>query len=121
MSNLRIRLPYGRVLTLTDILRFVFNLNDTDLSIMSMILEEGKATAEELTRRLKYNRSSVNRSLLKLLHLGLIDRETVHVEGKIGRPMYTYKARKAEEVREVLRSRVKICAEAALKLIDEIL
>jgi len=120
MSHIKVRLPHGRELTITDVLRFCFEMNDTDLSVMMYLLEHGPKTVEELAEGLKINRSSVNRSLLKLLKTGLIDRERIRREGCVGRPKYLYKCRSYEHVKNVLSTRFKICANAATKLIEEL-
>lgn len=120
MSTTKVRLPHGKEITISDVLKFCFEMNDTDLSIMLYLLEHGPKTVEELAKSLHINRSSVNRSLLKLLKTGLVERERIKREGRVGRPKYLYKCKSYEYIKEVLSSKFKICVNAATRLIEEL-
>jgi predicted transcriptional regulator len=61
--------------TCSDLLRCLFNLNDTDLQVFNAIPEQGGTTIEKITSLVKKDRSTVHRSLEKLIACALCFKE----------------------------------------------
>ena len=59
-----------------DIIRCVFDFNDLDLNVYKKLKEEGESRADDLSQKLKKERSTVYRSLQKLTSCGLCIKKT---------------------------------------------
>ncbi|MEM0373000.1 MAG: HTH-type transcriptional regulator Lrs14 [Sulfolobaceae archaeon] len=116
-SGVRIKLPSGKDAGLVDILSFCYGLSETDVQVL-MALTKGEAKGtEDLENDLRLSKASINRSLNKLVELGLVTR--IKESGnKAGRPRYLYKAKDYKELKEKLLGDIKSCAEEMAKLIE---
>ena len=109
----RFVLPTGKELTLLDVLRFCYGLSGTEINILMTLLKSSpnRKLAEDLEQELQVSKAIVNRSLNKLLSLGLINR-TKEVGNRTGRPRYLYfipdpaefKAKVAKEIEDCVNN-----------------
>ncbi|UCC93471.1 MAG: HTH domain-containing protein [Thermoplasmata archaeon] len=88
-----------------DLLRCMYNLSDMDMEALRLLLDEGPFKAEDLADRLGRDRSTVYRSLQKLVSCQVISKETRSL--KRGGYYHVY----AAVPREVLRERLEHCIE----------
>jgi predicted transcriptional regulator len=105
----RFVLPTGKELTLFDVLRFCYDLSETEINILIVLLKSSPnpKLAENLEQELQVSKAMASRSLNKLLSLGLINR-TKEVGNRTGRPRYLYfipdpvefKAKLAKEIED---------------------
>ena len=89
----------------TDLLRCMYNLSDMDMEVLRLLLAEGPFRAEDLAERLGKDRSTVYRSLQKLVSCQVISKETKSLER--GGYYHVY----ATVPRDVLRERLEHCVE----------
>ena len=89
----------------TDLLRCMYNLSDMDMEVLRLLLAEGPFRAEDLAERLGKDRSTVYRSLQKLVSCQVISKETKSLER--GGYYHVY----ATVPRDVLRERLEHCIE----------
>jgi len=116
-SGVRIKLPSGKDAGLVDILSFCYGLSETDVQVL-MALTRGEAKGtEDLENDLRLSKASINRSLNKLVELGLVTR-IKEAGNKAGRPRYLYKAKDYKEIKEKLLSDIRNCAEEMARLIE---
>lgn len=118
ISGNRIKLPSGKDAGLVDILSFCYGLSETDVQVlMALAKSEAKGT-EDLEADLKLSKASINRSLNKLLEMGLVMR-IKEPGNKAGRPRYLYKSRDYNELKQKILSDIKDCAEKMAQLVDQ--
>jgi predicted transcriptional regulator len=116
-SGARIKLPSGKDAGLVDILAFCYGLSETDVQVL-MALTKGEAKGtEELESDLKLSKASINRSLNKLLEMGLVMR-IKEPGNKAGRPRYLYKAKDYQELKDKILADIKHCADERAKLVE---
>ncbi len=114
----RIKLTSGKELTLVNILSFCYDFSETDVNILLTLTRSEPKGTEELEQELNLSKASINRSLNKLLELGMVMR--VKESGnKAGRPRYLYKAISMEELRNKILNEIKECISSLIKVVDE--
>ncbi len=91
--------------TCTDLLRCMYNLSDMDMEALKLMLSEGPFKADDLADRLGRDRSTVYRSLQKLVSCQVVTKETRNLER--GGYYHVY----AAVPRDVLRERLEHCVE----------
>ena len=103
-------LPSGKELMLLDVLRFCYGLSETDVQVLMTLLESSPnhKLSEDLEQELQLSKASVNRSLNKLLSLGLINR-TKEVGKRTGRPRYLYFIPDPEEFKAKVAKKIEDC------------
>ena len=87
----------------TDLLRCMYNLSDMDMEALRLLLAEGPFKAEDLAERLGRDRSTVNRSLQKMVSCQVISQETRSLER--GGDFHVY----AAVPKDVLKERLEHC------------
>jgi predicted transcriptional regulator len=87
----------------TDLLRCMYNLSDMDMEALRLLLAGGPFKAEDLAERLGRDRSTVYRSLQKMVSCQVISKETRSLER--GGYYHVY----AAVPREVLKERLEHC------------
>jgi len=102
-------LPSGKELTLFDVLHFCYGLSGTEINILMALFKSSPnpKLAEDIEQELQVSKAMVNKSLNKLLSLGLIKR-TKEAGNRTGRPRYFYfipdpvefKAKLAKEIED---------------------
>ncbi len=122
MDEFRLRLPSGRESTLADVMRFCYDLSDTDTQILVEILKGGSEgyTVEELAERLRLSKATANRSLNKIAELGFVSRKREKREG-VGRPRYRYYVDDPARVISKIKEDLKNCCEEYMKRFDQFL
>ncbi|AHC50622.1 TrmB family transcriptional regulator [Sulfolobus acidocaldarius SUSAZ] len=118
ISGARMKFPSGKDATLIDVLSFCYGLSETDVQVLVALAKSGAKGTEELESDLKLSKASINRSLNKLLEMGLAMRIKESVN-KAGRPRYLYKARDYNELRSKMLSDLKDCADKMAKLVEQ--
>ncbi len=88
-----------------DLLRSIYNLTDLDMEVLRLLLGEGPARAEDLAVQLGRDRSTVYRSLQKLVSGQVVSKETKSLERGGYYHVYT------SVPREVLNERLSHCIE----------
>ncbi len=91
--------------TCTDLLRCMYNLSDMDMEALKLMLSEGPFKADDLADRLGRDRSTVYRSLQKLVSCQVVTKETRSLDR--GGYYHVY----AAVPRKVLRDRLEHCVE----------
>lgn len=89
--------------TCTDLLRCMYNLSDMDLEALRLLMSEGPFKAEDLAERLGRDRSTIYRSLQKMVSCQVISKETRSLER--GGYYHVY----AAVPRDVLKDRLDHC------------
>jgi predicted transcriptional regulator len=74
LSQISTKLDYEEF-TCFDFVKCIFNLNDTDVQVLQNIPEHKGKTIIELTKTLKKDRSTIHRSLEKLIACNLCHKE----------------------------------------------
>jgi len=115
-----IKLPSGKELTLYDLVKFCYDLSETDLEILFRLMDSKKKTIEELSEELKLSKATVSRSLSKLLGLGFVTRARESASHNVGRPKYTYYST-IEIVENRMKKDVERCSEVVRDFITKVL
>lgn len=89
----------------TDLLRCMYNLSELDMETLRNLLHDGPSTAEDLADKLGRDRSTVYRSLQKLVSCQVVTKETRSLER--GGHYHVY----ASVPRDMLRERLEHCIE----------
>ncbi|QIW24847.1 MarR family transcriptional regulator [Sulfolobus sp. S-194] len=118
ISGTRIKLPSGKDAGLVDILSFCYGLSETDVQVLIALAKSEARGTEDLESDLKLSKASINRSLNKLLEMGLVMR-IKEPGNKAGRPRYLYKTRDYNELKQKILSDIKDCAEKMAQLVDQ--
>ena len=107
----RFVLPAGKELTLFDVLRFCYGLSGNEINILMTLIKSSPnpKLSDDLEQELQASKAIVNRSLNKLLSLGLINR-TKEVGNRTGRPRYLYFIPDPEEFRAKVAKEIEDCA-----------
>lgn len=90
----------------TDLLRCMYNLSDLDMDVLRLLLDEGPAGSEDLADRLGRDRSTVYRSLQKMVSCQVVNKEARNLDR--GGYYHVY----AAVPRELLKERLTHCIEA---------
>ena len=117
-SGARIKLPSGKDAGLVDILSFCYGLSETDVQVLIALAKSGAKGTEDLEADLKLSKASINRSLNKLLEMGLVMR-IKEPGNKAGRPRYLYKAKDYNELKQKILNDIKDCANKMSQLVDQ--
>lgn len=91
--------------TCTDLLRCMYNLSDMDMETLTLLLTDGPFKADDLADRLGRDRSTVYRSLQKLVSCQVVTKETRSLDR--GGYFHVY----AAVPKDVLRERLEHCVE----------
>jgi len=118
ISGTRIKLPSGKDAGLVDILSFCYGLSETDVQVLIALAKSEAKGTEDLEADLKLSKASINRSLNKLLEMGLVMR-IKEPGNKAGRPRYLYKTRDYNELKQKVLQDIKDCAEKMAQLVDQ--
>jgi len=102
-------LPSGKELNPTDVLRFCYDLNETDVQILETLLKLGSKTVNELGEILRMSKGTINRSVNKLVKIGLIAR-IKETRNNVGRPRYVYNVPKFDEFKGRIAKEIEECA-----------
>ena len=119
VDEFRLRLPSGRESSLTDVMRFCYDLSDTDTQILVEVIKGGVEgfTVEEVAERLKLSKATANRSLNKLVELGFILRRREKRQG-VGRPRYKYYVDDPRKVVEKIKQDLRDCSAMYIERLD---
>ena len=109
-------LPSGKELTLLDVLSFCYGLSETDVQVLMALLKSSPKTADDLEQELQLSKASVNRSLNKLLGLGLVKR-VKETGNKAGRPRHIYFVPNFGELKGKLVKEIEDCTNGIKNLI----
>ena len=104
----KFKLPSGKELKPLDVLRFCYDLSETDAQILEVLLKLGPKPADELGQMLKVSKGTINRSVNKLAKIGLIMR-IKETGNKIGRPRYVYSAPNFDELKGRIAKEIEEC------------
>lgn len=118
ISGTRIKLPSGKDAGLVDILSFCYGLSETDVQVLIALAKSEAKGTEDLETDLKLSKASINRSLNKLLEMGLVMR-IKEPGNKAGRPRYLYKTKDYNELKQKILQDIKDCAEKMAQLVDQ--
>lgn len=118
VSGPRVKLPSGKDAGLVDILSFCYGLSETDVQVLMALAKADAKGTEELERDLKLSKASINRSLNKLLEMGLVMR-IKEPGNKAGRPRYLYKTKGYNELKQKILEDLRNCADNMAKIIEE--
>jgi predicted transcriptional regulator len=102
------KLPSGKEVKPLDVLRFCYDLSETDVQILELLLKLGPKPADELGQELKVSKGTINRSVNKLAKIGLIMR-IKETGNKIGRPRYVYSAPNFDELKGRITKEIEEC------------
>lgn len=105
------KLPSGKELAFIDIVKFCYDLSETDIELLFKLVNEGDKTIDEISSELGLSKATVSRSLNRLLGLGFIERNRVPSGVGIGRPKYVYRADR-KKIEEKLRRDIDYCVAA---------
>jgi len=83
--------------TCSDIIQCLYNLNEFEVELYWILHEEGEKRADDLADRLKKDRSTVYRSLQKLVSCGMCFRESRTIER--GGHYHVYSAIPSEDIK----------------------
>jgi predicted transcriptional regulator len=110
-------LPSGKELTLHDVLHFCYGLSETEVEILMTLIRSSPKLAYDLEQELQLSKAIVNRSLNKLLSMGLVKR-TKDTEKKRSRPKYVYYIPSFEELKDKLVKEIEDCTNSIRNLIS---
>ena len=116
----RISLPSGREVSITEGLRFCYDLSETDTQILIELLRGGEYSVNELAEKLGLSKATVNRSLNKLVELGFVSRKREKKEG-VGRPKFKYYVEDPRKLIERLKQDFEACAAEFKKKVEMLL
>ncbi len=112
------KLPSGREPSIYDLVKFCYDLSETDLEVLFKIVRKGEASIEELSDELGVSNATISRSLGKLIGMGFAKRRRSRTESGIGRPRYVYTADK-EEIEKKLKTDIEFCSDVIKKVVTE--
>jgi len=116
----RIRLPSGKEIDLMDVLKFCYDLSETDTQILLKLVKGNEYDVDELAKEMGLSKATVNRSLNKLVELGFIFRRRERRQS-VGRPRYKYYVENPQNLIEKLRSDMEKCAEVMKQHISRLI
>ncbi|HIP65604.1 MAG TPA: MarR family transcriptional regulator [Pyrodictium sp.] len=116
----RIRLPSGKEIGLVDVLKFCYDLSETDTQILLKLVKGNEYDVDELAKELGLSKATVNRSLNKLVELGFIFRRRERRQ-TVGRPKYKYYVENPQNLIEKLKSDMEKCAEVMKQHISRLI
>ena len=104
----KFKLPSGKELKPLDVFRFCYDLSETDAQILEVLLKLGPKPADELGQMLKVSKGTINRSVNKLMKIGLVVR-IKETGNKIGRPRYVYSVPNFDELKGRIAKEIEEC------------
>ena len=116
----RVKLPSGKEATPLDALKFCYNLSETDLEVLTLLMDGNKLDVDTIASKLGLSKATVNRALNKLVSLGFVERER-HKRSGAGRPKYIYYVKRPEEILDKIRRDFDLCAEFFRASIEKML
>ncbi len=88
-----------RLITVEDILKCSFGLNKTELAVMKHLLEEKEEfTIEDIQKRIKKDRTTIQRAVKDLFEKNLIKRRQINLEN--GGYQFVYSPKAKNELKE---------------------
>ncbi|ARM76759.1 HTH-type transcriptional regulator Lrs14 [Acidianus manzaensis] len=108
VKKLKIKLPSGKEISFCNVLEFCYGINDTEYSILQMLIQLKESNEDEISSKLKLSRSTVNRSLNKLVEVGFVKR--IKDNKSIGRPKYIYVVQELNSINEKILKDLSECA-----------
>jgi predicted transcriptional regulator len=103
-----LKLPSGRQVSIYDLVKFCYDLSETDIELLFKLLAKKQATIEELSTEMGVSNATVSRSLTRLIGLGFVRRMRTKSESGIGRPKYVYTTDK-KLIENKLKSDIELC------------
>jgi len=85
-----------------DVIKCIFDFNDLDLNVYKILKEDGELKAQDLSYKLKKERSTVYRSLQKLTKCGICIKKTNNIN--TGGHYHTYKCIDSKSVKLKIES-----------------
>ena len=116
----RVKLPSGKEIDLVDVLRFCYDLSETDTQILFKLVRGDEYDVDELAKELGLSKATVNRSLNKLVELGFAFRRRERRQS-VGRPKYKYYVKDSQNLIEKLKSDMERCAEVMKQHISRLI
>ena len=116
----RVKLPSGREVTPLDALKFCYNLSETDLEVLVLLMQGEKLDVETIASKLGLSKATVNRALNKLVALGFVERERFR-RSSAGRPRYLYYVPDVNKVLDKIAKDFATCAELFQKNVAALL
>lgn len=116
----RIKLPSGKEIDLVDVLKFCYDLSETDTQILLKLVKGDEYDVDKLARELGLSKATVNRSLNKLVELGFVLRRRERRQS-VGRPKYKYYVEDSQSLVEKLKNDMERCAEVMKRHISKLI
>ena len=102
--------------TCTELLICLYDLKQTDIDVIYEVARREQATLDEVSGFVKRDRSTVYRSLSKLVSLSLVYKRTKTL--KDGGYYHVYTAAEESQIRELARLRVEEITESLERLVE---
>ncbi len=99
-----------------EIIRCSFQLSKTDYEVLVKLMDSEKST-KELAEEMELDRSTVHKSVSKLLDQGLVRRRQYNI--KSGGYRYVYTAKDREEIKKKVRSLIENWSSSAKKAVKD--
>ncbi len=116
----RVKLPSGKEVTPLDAMKFCYNLSETDLEVLMLLMQGEKLDVESIASKLGLSKATVNRALNKLVALGFVERERFK-RSSAGRPRYLYFVKDPHRVLDKIAKDFNTCADMFKKNIEVLL
>jgi len=116
----RIKLPSGKEIDLVDVLKFCYDLSETDTQILLKLVKGNEYDVDKLAKELGLSKATVNRSLNKLVELGFVLRRRERRQS-VGRPKYKYYVEDSQSLVEKLKNDMERCAEVMKQHISKLI
>lgn len=116
----RIKLPSGKEIDLVDVLKFCYDLSETDTQILLKLVKGDEYDVDKLARELGLSKATVNRSLNKLVELGFVLRRRERRQS-VGRPKYKYYVEDSQSLVKKLKNDMERCAEVMKRHISKLI
>lgn len=99
-----------------DLLKFLFNLNDLDIKILELLKDTEEISVVDLAKKLSKDRSTIYRSLQKLVSCGLCSKTTRCLES--GGYYHSYKILPKDELKKQLKKVARDVYETMIAIIE---
>jgi predicted transcriptional regulator len=116
----RVRLPSGREVDVMEALKFCYDLTETDVLVLKVLSSTEAKREDDIAKALSLSKASVNRSLNKLISVGLAER-VKEQQSKGGRPRYLYKSPEPQVISEKMGRELRECADLFSRILPSIL
>ncbi len=84
----------------SGVLKMMFNLNDSDIEVYRTTMHYGESRVDELADKMGKDRTTIYRSLERLINHGLCQRRIVLLQN--GGRYYLYKAKEPKTVKKIM-------------------